>query len=530
MFTACQNSKLKGSNSKLTAGIALLLLGVVGIMQAGERHPSPNENSALGINLGGVTYYSTEIVFVDLFKHSQTWKSQAPGKSYGQGGPLDLTEEGWVHSLAEGGQFADSIVLSPINNRYIGGQYTCLYDGDGEIKFAHGISVLNEQPGRITVEVKPEQNLLSLRIIKTNPKDPVRNIRLVLPGFEDTYKQQPFHPEFLARWAKFKVTRFMDWQRTNGSRQTNWSDRPTPNMQTQGTDTGVALEYMIQLANTLNADAWFCMPHLATDDYIRKFAQMVKEQLKPNRKVYIEYSNECWNSIFAQARYCREKGKELGLSDNDYQAQLRFYSRRCTQIFKIWEEVFGEKDRLVRVLAAQSANRWTSEQVMDFEDAYKHADVLGIAPYFGYELGSPKTQNEVVKISVDEVLDACEGFIKKGNETIARQAQLAKERGLRLVAYEGGQHLVGHGGAENNKQLEELFHAANRHLRMKQLYLEYLSGWKQNSGTMMAIFSSMGRYSKWGSWGLMEYHGQPVTEAPKYQAVLEFLENNPRWW
>jgi len=523
-------SRLKIRSSKPIAGITILLLALAGITGAGEEQPNPNDNSALGINLGGVTYYSTEIVFVDLFKHSQQFKSQAPGKSYGQGGPLELTEDGWVRSLADNGQFADSIVLSPINDRYIGGEYTCLYDGEGEIKFAHSISVLQQQPSQIKIEVKPEQNLLSLRIVKTNPSNPVRDIRLILPGFEDTYQKQPFHPDFLARWAQFKVIRFMDWQRTNGSRQTNWSDRPTPNMQTQGTDSGVALEYMIELANTLNADPWFCMPHLATDDYVCQFAQMVKKQLKPNRKVYIEYSNECWNSIFAQARYCRDKGKELSLSDNDYQAQLRFYSRRCVQIFKIWQEVFGGTNRLIRVLAAQSANPWTSEQVMDFEDAYKNADALGIAPYFGYELGSPKTQNEVAKMSVDAVLDACQGLIKKGNETIDRQAQLAKARGLRLVAYEGGQHLVGHGGAENNKQLEELFHAANRHTRMKQLYLEYLDGWKEAGGTMMAIFSSMGRYSKWGSWGLMEYHSQPIDEAPKYQAVLEFLENNPRWW
>jgi hypothetical protein len=44
------------------------------------------------------------------------------------------------------------------------------------------------------------------------------------------------------------------------------------------------------------------------------------------------------------------------------------------------------------------------------------------------------------------------------------------------------------------------------------------------------MFSSMSTWSKWGSWGLMEHHGQPPTEAPKYQAVIEFLESNPRWW
>ena len=34
----------------------------------------------------------------------------------------------------------------------------------------------------------------------------------------------------------------------------------------------------------------------------------------------------------------------------------------------------------------------------------------------------------------------------------------------------------------------------------------------------------------WGSWGIMEDHGQPIAEAPKYQAVIEFLVKNPKWW
>ena len=105
-----------------------------------------------------------------------------------------------------------------------------------------------------------------------------------------------------------------------------------------------------------------------------------------------------------------------------------------------------------------------------------------------------------------------------------------EKRGLALIAYEGGQHLTGFYGAENNQTMEQIFHAANRHLRMKQIYLDYLAGWKQAGGTMFVIFSSMGKYSKWGSWGLMEYHGQPENSAPKYQAVIEFIEKDPRWW
>ncbi len=491
---------------------------------------APNDNASLGINLGGVTYWSSEIVFVDLFKHSQTFKSQAPGKGYAQGGPLDLTDDGYVRSLAGGGQFADSIVLSQPALGYPEGIYTCLYDGRGKIAFAYGVETVEERPGRVRIRVKADQNLLTLRVTETNPSDPVRHIRVILPGFEETYDEQPFHPDFLKRWERFSTLRFMDFQRTNGSEQTDWADRATPTFQTQGTDAGVALEYMIRLSNTLGADPWFCMPHMASDDYVRSFAEMVKARLDPGLKIYIEYSNECWNSIFAQARYCRDRGKELGLSDNDYQAQLRYYSKRSIEIFRIWEEVFGGVERLVRVLAAQSANPWTSEQVMDFEDAYRHADVLGIAPYFGNALGDPRRQDEVAQMTVDEVLDRCAEFIAEGNKTMARQAELARQRGLRLVAYEGGQHLVGHGGAENNEKMMQLFHAANRHPHMKALYLDYLAGWKQSGGTLMAIFSSMGTYSKWGSWGLLEYHGQDPAEAPKYQAVMQFLQDNPKWW
>jgi hypothetical protein len=491
---------------------------------------APNENSSLGINLAGVTYWSSEIVFVDLFRHSQTFKSQAPGKGYTQGGPLDLTPDGWVRSLRNDGQFADLIVLSQPKLGYPVGVYTCLYEGQGKVEFAYGTKVVSEQPGRILVDVRQDQNLLTLRITQTDPADPVRNIRMVLPGFESMYQNQPFHPDFLKRWEKFKVLRFMDMQRTNNSEQVNWSDRPTLQMQTQGSESGVALKYLIQLANTLDADPWFCLPHQATDDYVRRFAETVKDRLKPNLKIYVEYSNECWNGIFGQARYCRDKGKALGLSDNDFQAQLRYYSRRSVEIFAIWERVFGGTGRLVRVLAAQSANPWTSEQVMDFENACQHADVLAIAPYFGNALGDPKAQNEVARMTVQQVLDKCAEYIRENNKTIAAQSRAAQKRGLRLVAYEAGQHLVGYGGAENNKPLEDLFQAANRHPRMKELYRDYLAGWKTNGGTLAVIFSSTGTYSKWGSWGLLEYHGQPVNEAPKYQAVIEFRENNSKWW
>ena len=90
---------------------------------------------------------------------------------------------------------------------------------------------------------------------------------------------------------------------------------------------------MIDLCNRLQVDPWFCIPHLADDDYVRQFATMVRERLDPKLKVYVEHSNEVWNGQFAQARYAKEEGRRLGLSDNDFQAQLYYHSMRSVQIF-----------------------------------------------------------------------------------------------------------------------------------------------------------------------------------------------------
>ena len=98
-------------------------------------------------------------------------------------------------------------------------------------------------------------------------------------------------------------------QNTNSATQVQWSDRPV-----RGNDPalGVPLEDMIELANTLGADPWFNIPHTASDDWITQFATLVKTTLRPDVTVYIEWSNEVWNSLFAQYAYSAAKGAALG--------------------------------------------------------------------------------------------------------------------------------------------------------------------------------------------------------------------------
>src|SRR5207249_8596750 len=124
-------------------------------------------------------------------------------------------------------------------------------------------------------------------------RDTVADIRVWMPGFENA--ASPFHPLFLERLAPFEAIRFMKWQRTETSPTRSWDQRAKLDDERWSTDAGVPPELMIDLVNAGRANPWFCMPHLADDDYVRRFARLVKERLRPDLKVYVEYSNEVWN-------------------------------------------------------------------------------------------------------------------------------------------------------------------------------------------------------------------------------------------
>ena len=48
-----------------------------------------------------------------------------------------------------------------------------------------------------------------------NPANPLRNIKVLAPGFLATHELLPFHPWFVRQLTRYSTLRFMDWQRTN---------------------------------------------------------------------------------------------------------------------------------------------------------------------------------------------------------------------------------------------------------------------------------------------------------------------------
>ena len=124
-----------------------------------------------------------------------------------------------------------------------------------------------------------------------------------------------------------------------------------------------------------------------------------------------------------------------------------------------------------------------------------------------------------LEASVDESLV----WVKEAQQITARHK-------VQLIAYEGGQHLVGIGAVAQDAHVNALFDAANVAAGMKGLYLRYLQGWKANGGGLFVHFTSTMRNSKYGRWGSTESMEQPRAEAPKYDALMTFIESTPRWY
>jgi hypothetical protein len=291
----------------------------------------------------------------------------------------------------------------------------------------------------------------------------------------------------------------------------------------------VPVELLVDLANRLEADPWFCIPHLADDDFVRRFATVVRDRLARGRTAWIEYSNEVWNGSFDQHKHAESQGQSRRLGGEPFEAALHYAAQRSTEIFQIWEQVFGGPQRLSRVVPGWAGNAEASAKVLAFRDCGRRGDVLAVAPYLGLTPGpegEAPTARTVAGWSLDQLFEHLERKVLPDAVQAMKDSRREADRyGLRLVAYEGGQHLVGIQGAENDEALTRLFQSANGHPRMGDLYRRYYAAWVEAGGDLFCHYSSVVNWSKWGSWGLLRYHDQPPGTSPKFMATMSWARS-----
>ena len=502
-----------------------------------------NPLSGLGTNLDGLTDWSQSVPFVDVMRIARPF----PQQTWADIEAVKYDPNGWPAQL--NGDIAYTVMHGlELSNNHYNGLYTVVYEGEGKLEYTGSASLISTENGKDQVNYQSGSSF-HLKILESNNKNPVRNIKVILPGgicendplkrvldksdckgsdflsFAENHEKLLFNPDFKKYISSYSSIRFMDWMHTNNSPVMRWADNKSVSSASWspvGNKVGAPIEIMVELANQVGIDPWFTMPHMADDDYVRKFAEYVKQNLSSELTPYLEYSNEVWNGSFEQYNYALEQGRKLGLDNSEHwYAASKYYARRSVEMFKIWEDVFGSSDKFTRVLASQFVSDFRTNMILEFENAYKHADALAVAPYFS----THNVEADKIK-SLSDVFAHIDAQKPAWIEALNKQAELAERYSLDLIAYEGGQHQV----QSNDERLTELFIQANRDPRMGEQYTWHLDQWKKAGGKHFVVFTSPARYSKWGSWGIKEYITQPRSEAPKYDAVLDWMEDNPKWW
>jgi hypothetical protein len=448
------------------------------------------------------------------------------------------------------------------------------WKGSGVLEYGN-VTVVSQEPGHDVIRLGkvtgPDTDLIAIvNLVETDPGNPLRDVTMTpaggicrsdpftavngpgacggdYSGFAEDPERARFDPQFLRNLRPFASLRFMDWAGTNNSSLASFADRALPSHQFWSTSRGVPVEIMCRLCNVLGADAWFTLPHLLDNAGIQAWGALAAQELGAARKVSVEWSNEVWNGIFDQTAYAEAQGVAAGLDTggDSFVGMLRFYANRAGQAHDRFETGFGDASRVRRVMATQAANDFLTSTILAQVEtvhgagaAASRVDLLAIAPYFGRTVTENADAAKMKQLGVDGIFDWLlndpagspvfdYGSLRQMHGIIAEQVAAAGVYGVPLGSYEGGQHLVGFAGFENDDALNTLFDRVNRDARLKQVYLAYLDDWRQQTGQLFHHFTDVDGITKWGRWGAKEYPGQSRANAPKYDALLTYAEQSP---
>lgn len=488
------------------------------------------QNRPIGINLSFVTDYSTELVFRNTFKQCRSWITANANNSgaWNTNVSIPLRPDGYPVQIPYNNgvnlpQIVRTLLLWDLGSATPTGRFRLKSNGVGQIRLASGASGIYNSPIDTLVNVTGG---VILEIINSSVNNPIHDIQFILPQYINNYQNQTFTNEFLRFINDYKVIRFLNFTRTNDSRVVNWSDRNTYNYYTQSMGNGASWEHVIELANQTHKDVWINIPHQANDAYIDSLARLLERTLNPKLKIYLEYSNEMWNGIFSQHQYAAQMGLSLGYSGQSWERVTRFTAKRSADVFRIFENVFNNNNRLVKVLASQAANSWLCNQLIsNFQNPVNNptqvaANALAIAPYFGGSVANNVVSYNILNsITPTQIADSARANLVQSYQMMNSCRNVANAYNLNLICYEGGQHLVATGNNVNNDLLTQKLIEANRTSTMGLAYSDYLNYWYNNVGGLFCLYSSVRPPSRHGSWGLIEHYNDTLN--PKYQSVRQ---------
>ena len=529
----------------------------------------------VAIGLASVTDWSTELPFIDLMKTARPWIGHKPGQWGGMDYEALLAEDvlddaGWPLRMPRTLSSIGTLILTdmPEAATSLKGRYVLRFDGAGVIEVAGRATNVRYGTGEVRFDYTPGPGSVEIRIQRINTSNPPRNISVVQ---EDDLARFDggaiFNPDWTARIGQFRGLRFMDWAETNNATLSDWADRPLPQDVTYAG--GVPVEVIIALVNELETDAWFNIPHLADDAFVRAYATLVRDRLDPELTAYVEFSNEVWNWQFAQARWA-DAAAQARWGEKD--KWMQYAGLRAAEVARIWSEVFEGQPahRLVNVIGTQTGWLGLEADVLFAPLAVAEGlpapatafDAYAVTGYFGGILGveeyAPLVREWIAESRARAEAEAqaaglrgaeAEAYIAAHRYDLATEragrevldgaisgnsadtlsdllgrvwpyhAKVARAAGLDLVMYEGGTHAVGIGPMVDDAELTAFLHHFNYSEEMGRLYTVLLNGWQAVGGQLFTAYSDVYAPTKWGSWGALRHLDD---SNPRWDALVSF--------
>jgi len=524
---------------RLTLGSALLI-GLLTSTLAAQSLPSPRAMGVV-VDLSG-----SSPEFIDAAKTSRPWEALS-------GGPALVDEAGWPRTDAKTVFFDYRPVFAwapPIDDPQafqidVSGRYRLEFTGQAVLKpnsqdpGAQTFTVENQsydaKLNRTTADLVLAKGKALLYVDFTQTKGGVRDVRLIRPGFSPE-TSEIFHPALLKALEPFRVMRFL-YNNVNPAfdapkNTTEWSDRTLTtdaNQALGGLDGMVAWEYHIALANRTGKDLWLTLPAAASEDYLRKLAELMFATLKPEIAVYLEDSNEVWNPLFLQYAYNNAAAKKevaQGHSQlNDDGAtnpavwSQRRHTQRTVEAGKVFSRVFGNGSFGTRIRPVLTWNIGSLPSYLDmlawvgriYGPVKDSLYGLAGAPYF-----SPGTISSTASVSalLEAMARDSDNSVRSRRDLIA----LGQSYGLKNLTYEGGPD---NGGGDPTNVGNRIL--ANRDPRMGGLVIHDIdNNFFQQGGDLFVYLSLAGYYSRYGSWGLIE--DLTNLNTAKYKAITYLLD------
>lgn len=496
------------------------------------------------VGLNGLADWSAAQPFINVLKCGRPWQGRSPTQytSHSEavmrsGGHLDA--EGNPIRIPPGADRVGTIILTEINasDTTLNGRYRLTWTGEGTLHL-HGVSNIQRGNGFAEFDYRATgTNLVAIELTQIDAANPLKLVACVRTDHIARHAAgEMFRPAWLDQVRGFPLFRFMDWQATNNSTQRVWADRMRASSYSYVP--GAPVEVMVALCNLVGADPWFCYPHLATDDYITRFAQYVRANLRADLTAHYEFSNEVWNWQFEQAQWANRQGQALWPGQGD--AWVQYYAGRSTEMADLLDAVYaGTTGRHRKVLTTQTgwiglepgilnAPQWVAEQAGRKAPKDAH-DCYAITGYFDTGKHGQEGSVEIQQwrqlgetAAFQRMADACDASITRLIETWRYHKRAADAAGLDLVMYEGGSHIVpDHGVLNQNPGLLEFIEKFHYSAHMGRLYSRAIAGFEAAGGEAFNVFVEMARSGIHGFWGGLRH---AADSNPRWDAVKAALD------